>query len=203
MTDNTSVRAKARAAQLAEFADEDVPQIVKDSAEAIYGGIDTLDTERRSLLVEEALERAHGLIMNAAEHGQMDPEVAKIAAGLIGIAGYTNACTREDSDYTSTGDTRVTKILDAFKTMLKELAYSAVDLNEEERAAAAEISEKCRKIAEETGEDFMDVIERESGKFLAKVQARKASEGRLDAPAAASETKVEGPSRYDDDGMYL
>jgi hypothetical protein len=153
----------------------------------IYAQIDAMTAEQQALLTREALGNAHGLLDQIVADPQHTPAYATMAAGLIAIAGYVTESAREARGETSTGDSKVTAVLELFEELVR---VSALDqMPAEDREIALAITAAATERAEK-GEDFEAAIRDEYAK------RRAAGFRPSDEPAQAS-TSDDLP------GMYL
>lgn len=188
-----TIRERARSAQAEEFLKNGGDEKLVKATSAIYEGIEALSPAQRQVMIETALTKAHEFALHSGHDGSMDPGHAQILAGLIAMAAYTNELMREDAGNTSTGDKAVDAVMDAYRDMLKNLAYEATGATDEQKAAIEELTAKVQAIHAETGEDIESILRRE-GEAYRDVLGKNPGDHE-EAPAASG--------RYDDSGMYL
>lgn len=174
-----TLRDEVAAEQEQEFEAMGVSETVRALTKKVYDGIDSLNDERKRLLVGSALAKANEVIESATQSREMGPGLLMLARGLIAIAGYTTAGMAEDAGDTSTGDRTVDEILLTFRDLARETAGQ--HMSPEQRARAEALAERVNaRVAAGEDVDAALAAERaaEAGRQLQTVQTNdKGEEG--------------------------
>lgn len=182
MTVKEDVRA-SQTEQFDRFGEEGKPVLTE--VLNLYDKIDALTPDQRSLLAITALGGVSAQLRKMLAHVNDPGSVhgfGTIAVGLCALAGYATEVSREESGATSTGDSRVEDVLEAYADILK--AQSRLLLPPHLAKIGDEVVAQAHA-RESRGEDFEEALLDE----LSKVKLP-------DAPAAADESTPDGYGLY-------
>lgn len=190
----TTVQEAIRKAQTTQFEqDATLPEELKTESLALYDSIDALSPAQKSLLVDNALVCVRTAIeaLATSEDPSEVRAMAIAASGFVAVAGYANALVREAAGDTSTGDSKVSAVLAATQSVMRNCAKTGMTEEEVEIAKAVGQTVKARVDA---GEQFETVLHEEVAKF------REAHPDFDIEPVAAASAEEDEPPLP---GMYL
>lgn len=199
----TSVKESARAAQMSAIENGNRDALVgAQETLALYDGLDALSPEQRTLFISQALSLSVVTLKEMIDGVANGEPIAATAAyamilnGLVAMSGYLNAVTREEAEYTVTGDSKVQALLDRLKDAVSASVLSDHTPEEVERVKGVSARVQAR-MAEDPTLDFATVVAEEAEAAGMGDLVKAANEHK--APAARQTNGTEDKPY----GMYL